>query len=147
MKKLLMAALLVATLATSAFAKATTTVNYAALKNFNIEFRHASDVSWSSTENYIKASFVYDNEKIEAFYTLDGDKIGTTKGISVDQLPVKAKRAFAKSFGGYDVKQGILFEGVEENAYFLSAENEKESLIVKVYETGATSVYKKTMKK
>lgn len=147
MKKLLIAVLIATTLATSTFAKAPTTVNYAAVKNFNIEFRHASDVSWSSTENYIKASFVYDHERMEAFYTHDGEKIGTATGISPDQLPVKAKRAFAKNYSGYDVKQGILFEGVEENAYFFSAENEKESVIVKVYDNGSTSVYKRTLKK
>jgi len=147
MKKLLIAVLIVTTLATSAFAKAPTTVNYVAVKNFNIEFRHASDVKWSSTENYIKASFVYGNERMEAFYTLDGEKIGTTTGISLEQLPVKAKRAFAKNYSGYEVKQGILFEGVEENAYFLSAENEKESLIVKVYDNGSTSVDRKIEKK
>jgi hypothetical protein len=146
MKKLLIAALLVATFATSAFAKAPTNVNYAALKNFNVEFKHASDVSWTSSADYVKATFVYDEQRMEAYYTLAGEKIGIAKGVTVDELPIKAKRAFAKKFSGYDVKESILFEGTEENAYFLSAENEKESLIVKVYDNGETSIFRKIKK-
>jgi hypothetical protein len=145
MKKLFIATLLIATVVTSAFAKPTK-VNYLALKSFTAEFKKASDVSWTSTSEYIKANFLFEDQRMEAFYSPTGDKIGTTRGISIDELPLKAKRAYAQKYSDYNVKEAILFEGVEENAYFISAENETENVIVKVFDNGTVSPFKKTKK-
>jgi hypothetical protein len=145
MKKLLMAALIVTTLVTTAFADPAKT-NYLVLKTFNVEFKNASDVSWTSTPAFIKATFTLDNQRMEAFYNEDGERIATSSSISIEELPIKAKRAFAKKYESYNVKEAILFEATEEIAYFISAENDKESVIVKVYENGNTSVFKKTKK-
>ena len=143
MKKLLLAILVVASLVTSAFATEVTKVNYLTQKSFETEFEGASDVSWTSTANYVKANFVYEDQRMEAFYNSDGEKIGTTKAIALDLLPVKAKRAFAKKYSAYEVKESIVFNGAYETAYFISAKNEKQSLVVKVYENGETSIYSK----
>jgi hypothetical protein len=145
MKKIFITALVIVTIAASAFAKPTK-VNYLALKSFGAEFKNASEISWTSNPNFIKATFVYEEQRMEAFYTPAGEKIGVSRGISVDELPVKAKRAFAKQYNKYNVKEAILFEGVEENAYFINAENETENVIVKVMEDGSVSVFKKTRK-
>lgn len=145
MKKLFLAALLVVTMAASAFAKDTKKVNAAALGNFKVEFKKASDVTWTANENYAKASFILNNERMEAYYNPEGEKIGTSHAITVDYLPVKAKRAFAKKYGDYTVKEAIEFEGTDETAYFLSAENDAESVILKVTDDGL-SIYKRTKK-
>src|SRR4051794_17268265 len=111
MKKLLLAIVIVATFVTSAFATEVTKVSYRTQRSFETEFDGASDVSWSSTANYVKANFVYEDKRMEAFYNSDGEKIGTTKAIAPDLLPVKAKRAFAKKYSGYEVKESIVFNG------------------------------------
>jgi len=51
-------------------------------------------------------------------------------------------RAFAKKFEGYTVKEAIYFEGTEESAYFISAQNEKGSVIFKVEDNGSVSMKK-----
>ncbi|MCW3081375.1 hypothetical protein [Segetibacter sp.] len=145
MKKLLMAAIVVATFVTSAFAEPTK-INYLALKNFTAEFKKASDVSWSSTTEFVKVSFVWDSERMEAFYNTAGEKIGTSRAVSIDELPLKAKRAFAKKYDTYTVKESILFEGADESAYFIKAENDTESVIVKVLDNGFVSVYRRSRK-
>jgi hypothetical protein len=145
MKKLLLATMVVVTFATTAFAEPTK-VNYLALKNFTSEFKKASDVSWSTAGEFVKATFVADNQRMEAFYTSEGEKIGTSRGISIDELPLKAKRAFAKKYESYNVKESILFEGTDENAYFIKAENDAEEVIVKVSEGGSVSVFKRNKK-
>jgi hypothetical protein len=145
MKKFFIAALIVATFVTSAFA-GPAKVNYVALKSFGAEFKNASDVTWTSTSQFVKANFLFEDQRMEAFYTPTGEKIGISRGISIDELPVKAKRAFAKKYESYNVKEAILFEGVEETAYFINAENETETVIVKVFDDGSVSVFKKTKK-
>lgn len=145
MKKLFIAALFVATFVTSAFA-GPIKANYFTLKAFNEEFGKATNASWSTTGDLLKVSFVSDQTKMEAFYTPAGEKVGVSRAISIDELPLKSKRAFAKKYGNYQVTEAILFEGADENAYFINAQNDEENLIVKVYDNGGISIYKKTKK-
>ena len=72
--------------------------------------------------------------------------VGTSRAINLEELPVKARRAFAKKFDGYTVKQAIAFDGAEETAYYISAENEKEAVILKVDNSDGLSTFKRTKK-
>lgn len=141
MKKLFISALLAATLATSAFA-ADGKVDYYVLTNFKVQFENASDVKWSAGKDYMKAAFSLNNERMEAFYNTNGELIGTTKSADLNNLPIKAKRAFAKKMEGYTVKEAIRFEGIDESAYYISAENEKGSVILKIDDKGFVTIKK-----
>ncbi len=144
MKKLFIAALLTITLTASAFATDTKKVNAMAIRNFNVEFTKASKVTWTSTADYVKATFVLDNEKMEAFYNGAGEKIGASKAITINDLPVKTKRALAKDFDGYTVKEAIEFSTSDEVSYYISLQNEKESVILKVNSVNGLTKYKIT---
>lgn len=146
MKKLFFTTFLAATVAVSAFATDTNEINAVAVNNFEVAFKQASDVSWAANKDYIKATFVLSNIRMEALYNFDGDLIGTVKGITPEELPVNAKRAFAKKYEGYTVKEAIRFEGNEEGAYFISAENEKELVVLKVNDNSNVSVMKSRKK-
>jgi hypothetical protein len=146
MKKLFLALLVAVTVAASAFAKDTKKVNYAASSNFKAEFANATSVTWTTTDQYTKAAFVVNNEKMEAFYNQSGEKIASSRTIAIDELPVKAKRSLAKDYAGYTVREAIEFEGIDDNGYFISAENEKESVVLKVNSTGGLNTFKTTKK-
>ena len=146
MKNLFIAALLSFTVAASAFAATPKEVSAAILSNFTGEFKKASDVSWSVTNDYTKAEFTIDNARTEAYYNAKGDIIATSKNITLDELPLKAKRSFARKFAGYNVKEAIRFEGFDEVAYYISGENEKEAVILKVNENDEVSVFTKARK-
>ena len=81
-----------------------------------------------------------------AFYDLDGNMIGTSTNIAIDDLPTHAKRVFAKRYAEYTVKEAIQFDGVEETAYYISAENEAQSLLLKVSADGMLTVFKQVKK-
>lgn len=146
MKKLFIAALLTVTVATTAFSADEKKISGKIMDNFNSEFAEANNVKWTLKQNYVKASFVMDGQKTDAFYDLNGESIGLSRNITLESLPVNSKRIFAKKYSEYTVKEAIKFEGVSETAYFISAENEKVSLILKVTDAGV-SVFKKTNKK
>ncbi|MEJ7682748.1 MAG: hypothetical protein WKG06_33795 [Segetibacter sp.] len=143
MKKLFISALLSVTVALSSFAAEGNKVSFTARNNFESQFKHASDVKWTSGENYTKATFILNNVRTEALYSEAGDFIGTNQAITLEELPVKAKRAFVKKYGGYTVKEAIRFEGTQESAYYISAENEKGSVILKVEDSGYMSTVKR----
>lgn len=145
MKKLFFAALFAIAIASSAFA-GPGNVNINILNNFSSTFRDASGITWSASGDFAKATFTNNNVKMNAFYNINGDLIGTSKAISMDELPVGAKRTFAKKFGGYTVTEAIIFEAPEETAYFISANNDSENVIAKVNQHEQVSIYKKTKK-
>ena len=146
MKHVLFAAMLSVLVVSSGFAKDVKEVNKAVINTFKTDFKRAADVNWKITEKYVKASFMYNNAKMEAFYTLTGERIGTSRSIDLEELPAKAKRSFAKKFSNYTVTEAIEFEGVEDTSYFISAENENESLILQIDSTNSISVFKRTKK-
>ncbi len=146
MKHSIITTLLAVTFFAGSFAAAPKKVNSAILANFSAEFKKASDVSWIVNNDYTKAAFTADNTKMEVFYNSDGDIIGTSKGITLEELPVRAKRSFAKQFAGYDVKEAIRLDGFGEAAYYISGENDKESVILKVNDNNQVSLFTKTKK-
>ena len=143
MKKLFISALLAITVAASSFAAEGNNVSYTVRNNFSSQFKKASDVQWTSGENYTKATFILDNVRTEALYSAEGEFIGTNQAVTLEELPVSAKRAFAKKYDGYTVKEAIRFEGSQESAYYISAENEKGSVILKVEDSGYMSTVRK----
>lgn len=145
MKKLFFAALLAVAVAGSAFA-ADTKISSAVLSSFKNEFKQASNVSWKTGAGYTKASFTLDNQQMEVFYNAEGNVIASSRNIGLDELPVRAKRNFSKHFTGYTVNQAIKIDGEDEKAYYISAENEKESVIVKIDDADAMSIFQKTKK-
>lgn len=92
------------------------------------------------SERYISTTFAAHH------YDLHGDLIGTSKNISLEKLPVSAKRVLANKYDGYTIKEVIHFEGVDEGAYYISAEKEKESVILKVSDSNSVSEFKKERK-
>lgn len=145
MKKLLLTALIAVTLISSAFASPVKEVNYFVLNSFDNSFPTVTDVHWVVTPSYAKATFVVNNVETKAFYKLDGEFIGTCQPIAIEDLPVSAKRSFAKKYSNYTVKEAIKFDGNQETAYFISAENEKHNVILKADNSGI-SVYSASSK-
>ena len=146
MKKLFISALLTMTVAASALASGANKESVILPGNFNFEIKKTSNLSWTENKQYTRASYIVNNKKMEAFYSLGGELIGTSETISLEELPANAKKSFAKKYEGYTVKEVLRFEGAEESAYYISAENEKESVYLKVDKDNSISVFKSTKK-
>lgn len=145
MKKLLFAACLSISLAASAFTPDEKKISNKIKDNFANSYVDASNVEWSTMSTYVKASCNLNGKKTDVYYDFDGEMIGQSQQVTLESLPVSAKRTFAKKYADYTVKEAIKFDTDDESAYFISAENDKESVILKV--TGAgISHFRKTAK-
>ena len=145
MKKLLIAAVLTVSVATTAFTADEKKIDSRIRENFKSEYAEAGNVKWSMKPTYVRATFELNGKQSDVYYSLDGETIGTSQKITLDKLPVHAKRTFAKRYADYTVKEAIKFDGKDETAYFISAENDKQSVILKVTDAGI-STYKRTSK-
>ena len=54
-------------------------VNQKVLNAFNAEFNSAKQVEWATGSNYYRASFVYNNKHVFAYYNMDGELLGMTR--------------------------------------------------------------------
>jgi hypothetical protein len=143
MKKIFFSALFFVSLITSAFASTTNAIDERAGYDFRLRFGNASNVSWTVKTDFTQVDFDLNGKRVSAFYDFEGELIGTAQKISLEELPVNAKRNFAKKYGAATVLEAIKFETPTEAAYFISAESENKSEIIKVSESGAVSVFKK----
>lgn len=94
MKKTLLAlVVLVSSLAVNA---ADENVSDKVLNAFKTEFTTASQVEWSTGPNYYKASFVFNDKHVFAFYNAEGRLLGLTRNITTSELPLKLQADLKK---------------------------------------------------
>lgn len=146
MKNLILSALLTVAVGTSAFATGESKISYLILNSFKNDFSDATNVVWTSKTGLAEATFIENARRINVFYNPNGTLFAVSKTINLEELPVAAKRAFAKKYEGYTVKEAIKYESADENSYFLSADNDKEDVIIKVADDERISVFRKTKK-
>jgi len=148
MKKFIIAIAVIAfTTASAVYASDASNVSIRIKDAFATKFEGAKNVNWTTNLNFVKATFDYKNEKVEAFYALDGSMIGTSRAVLTSALPLAAQKELDKKYSSYKTTESIVFEGEEETCYYVSLENDKQSVILKISAEGDTSIYKKSKKK
>jgi len=129
MKKMILT-LAIAVISLSAFAREEN-VSKKVLDAFKTEFTTVKDVEWTVGSDYYKASFIYNEKHVFAYYSLDGDLLALTRYISPADLPMSLQISQKKNSVGYWVSD--LFE-VAKNAttvYYLTLENADSKKVLK----------------
>ena len=101
------------------------------------EFKGATDVKWKTTDRFYKASFSVNGQNLEAFFGTDGEFIGVSRNITLEQLPlVLLTEAVEKS---KDNKLTNLFEISSDRGteYYMSLQNARGKTII--YKSGGES--------
>jgi hypothetical protein len=143
MKKLFITAVIAIAVSASAFA-APITVNSRIASRFSEDFADATKVEWKTTDSYAKASFVLDGKTIEAFYNLQGELIGTSKGIALSAISKKVQAVIAKKYAGYTIKEAISFTDADNVQHqYISLEKENTKLALEVVDNGLVLLSKK----
>lgn len=143
MKKLFFAVIAALMLTSTAIASdGGKNVNYWVLNKFNSTYVDAKDVTWIVTDKFAKASFLMDGERMEAYYTTDGEFIAESKAIPTAELPRAAKKALDKKYKDFTIKEVIEYSTADRVEYYVSLDSPKTSKILKISATGSIEVYK-----
>ncbi|HEY1018501.1 MAG TPA: hypothetical protein VGE25_05870 [Sediminibacterium sp.] len=148
MKKLFITALAAIAIGTSAFAgpsAISTKVN----DHFAASFSKAKNVSWKSSDRFDKVSFVLNNEKVDAFYDVNGELIGTSKTMAFDKLPKSALENITSKYQypEYQLKDCIEFTSdSKETNFYVSMEKKNETLVLEITKGGMVSVFARNKK-
>jgi hypothetical protein len=144
MKKTLLAlVVLISSLAVNAAGK---NVNEKVLNAFKTEFTTASQVEWTTGPNYYKASFVFNDKHVFAFYNAEGRLLGLTRNITTSELPLKLQADLKKNYDTYWISD--LFEAAREEgtSYYLTLEDADTRLVLRASADNSWTVYEKTKK-
>lgn len=143
MKKFILATLITVTIGSSALAADVSKVNFRVLNAFEAQFAGATDADWTVTNDYTKVKFTLEGEKVEAFFSSNGDVIGTSRKTEFRRLPLSAIQKIKKAYANYQVTETIEFELQGDRKYYVSIENEKERKILEVSLYGQVNVFDK----
>jgi len=147
MKKLFITALAAVTIAASSFATPGADVSKVSLKvlnKFKAEFATVDQVDWEVKKDYIKAKFTEDGLEQEAFFTQDGELIGTSKRIERADMPSVPRKALNKVVAGGELLELIEFNSTEKGiAYYASIQKDGVKQILEISASGFVSNYKK----
>ena len=144
MKKIILT-LAIAISTVSAFATEEN-VNDNVLNAFKTEFNTAQNVEWSVGSNYYKATFVYNDKHVFAYYNESGELLGLTRYLSPNDLPISLQTNLKKNYTGYWISD--LFEVAKNDGttYYLTLENADTKLVVKSTDAANWNFYNKEKK-
>ncbi len=145
MKKLLFSTLYAVTLFASAFAAETDKKFLTAETSLQMKFKNAGKVEWSSRHGMMKATFLDQGIKTEAYFGSEGQFIATSKAVDIEQVPLQAKVKLAQKYPGFIITEAISYQDADGQAYYVSAESSTQKVIIKSQD-GMTSLFQKTNK-
>jgi len=150
MKKNFLIALLVAVVFSgSSFANTGKSVSALVKQSFQREFAGAQSVSWEviSDKDIFHASFIYNNERLNAYFDAEGTLLATGRYLKQENLPMLVTKGVAVRYKQYNVLEAIEFVTGNETSYIIKLDNEKVSMYVQAHNDGTTTLLKKEKKK
>ena len=131
----------------TAFASSDENVNVSkkALDAFKSEFTTAKEVEWTVNSDHYKATFIYNQRYVFAYYNENGELLGLTRYLSPLDLPLALQNNLKKNYENYWVSD--LFEAVksDETHYYLTVENADTKIVLRSL-GNSWSVYSKIKK-
>lgn len=151
MKKIITLVLVtVCTISMSFAAAGKQPVNDKVMSSFKQAFASAGNVTWRQLggEDLYKASFDYNNEKVEAFYNAEGEMVATARYITLKQLPLAVVQSLRENYDTYIPEQEVVeYSDAGETAYYVRLAGKKAVVTVKAAANGDLSVFKKEKRK
>src|SRR5689334_12786268 len=115
--------------------------------SFEKEFAGANSISWEVLDHSIyEATFHYNHQTLNAFFDEDGNLVATGRDITEGALPLLVLKSVKEKYHDYTIKEIAELSTQGETSYLLTLENEKSTMIVRAYDSGAINVFKKVKK-
>lgn len=139
-------------------AKEVRNVSKLSINSFYTDFGYLPDAQWEKTEDFDKATFILDGQKISAFYDSSNTLVGTTSFKTFADLPAKGIKNLILTYKNYNVGSVVYFNSNEadksgrlhygstlndEENYFVELLKENERIIVRINLRGDVSLYKR----
>jgi hypothetical protein len=115
----------------SSFANNGEDVSPRAIKSFNSSFKNATEVKWTTSENYFKADFILNGQYISAYYDTEGNMKALTRNISSLQLPIALQADLKKNYDCYWISDVLEIANEDGTSYYVTLETANTQLVLK----------------
>lgn len=147
MKKLILGlSMMMAIGISSAFANEELKVNEKVLSSFGKDFTLAKNVQWREEGGYLKARFTVSETLIEAYYTTDGEFVGSARSLLFEQLPLSVIREFNQRYNEASVLSILEVTNSEGTSYRIWLEESNKKIKLNASSTGDLTILEKTKK-
>ena len=145
MKKILLVLGLVATMGVCS-AYPSERVSQKVLTSFKTEFTNAQNVEWETGNNYYRAAFTMNEQRIFAYYNVDGQLLSIARYISSIQLPVNLYADLKNDYSKYWISDLFEVSNSEGLHYYVTLETADSKLVMHSSNGGSWSTYSKNKK-
>jgi hypothetical protein len=122
------------------------TVSSKVLDAFKTNFASAKEVTWTVNPDYYKAAFVFNDQHVFAFYSTDGELMGTTRYISSLDLPISLQADLKKEYSNYWISDLFEVSNSEGTGYYITLENADSKIVLKSKGGESWKTYQKNTK-
>jgi hypothetical protein len=144
MKKLIMT-LAIAFSSIAAFA-GEENVSEKVLNAFRQEFTSANQVEWATGNDYYRASFIYNNKHVFAYYDMDGQLLALTRYLSSMDLPLGLQTGLKKEYSEYWISDLFEVAKNEGTTYYITLEDADTKLTLRSTGSNGWDVFKSVKK-
>ena len=146
MKKIMMMLALVLTIGTSFAFTGEEAVNKQALNAFKKEFAGATEAAWTVGNDFYKVTFSLNDQKLFAYYNIQGEFLAVTRNISSLQLPLSLQTSLKRSYNSYWISD--LFEVAKNDGtnYYVTLETADTKIVLKSADGTDWYIYQKSKK-
>ena len=113
---------------------------------FQKEFSGATNVEWTQAKDIISVSFVLSDSRILAYFTTDGELIGTARNVLFNQLPLAVIKEINNRYGNAPISDIIEYTSGMDTFYGMYVDTPTKHLKIKVTAEGDVTVQQKTKK-
>ena len=113
---------------------------------FQKEFSGATNVKWTEGKDVISASFILSDSRIIAYFSNDGELLGTARNVLFNQLPLAVVKEINNHYGNAPVSDIIEYTSGLSTYYGMYVDTPTKQLKIKITSEGDVTVEKRTKK-
>jgi len=149
MKKYLIQTLIAVFIASAGFANADVSVSQHVKRSFEREFQGAQGVNWErlGSNSIYHASFILNSERLNAYFSAEGELIATGRYIKSEGLPLLVSKSIATNYPNQNIEEVIEYVTGNETSYIVKVAGARSIKYVRAYIDGNLTVLKKEKKK
>ncbi len=108
-----------------------TNVNSRVMEAFKKDFTHATNVQWTITSDVSRASFTFNDISYFAFYNVTGELLGTTRYVTLLNLPIKLQSSLRNDYKDYWVSNLFEVNNADGLSYYITIEDADNKVVLK----------------
>lgn len=148
MKKIIVSTALVVTVFIAGVVKvqaADKEPSYIVKEAFAKEFTSIKEVKWdeNSNEGLYIANFIFNNESLQAYFSEEGEFLGTTRKVSGNQFPILVTKALDDQYPNAKVISAFEYNNPTGLSYYITVSTKKGTLVLKATGSGDLTVYQR----